>query len=52
MDRDYPVMLAFAIALGLVAWVGKQPPKLGRIIGILFLLGYIAYCYWLYVQAS
>ena len=52
MDRDYPVMLALTVVLGLVAWVGKQPRKLGRTIGILLLLSYITYCYWLYIKAS
>ena len=52
MDRDYPVMLALVAVVGLVAHVGKQPRRLGRTIGVLLLLSYIFYCYWLYMQAS
>jgi len=43
MRRDYPVMLAYAVALWLVTFCLPRKGHLGRIVGGIFLLGYIIY---------
>ncbi len=50
--RDYPVMLAMTVALGALAYIMRNKGSLGRIMGISFLIGYCAYLYALFINAS
>ncbi|HDY84525.1 MAG TPA: calcium/sodium antiporter, partial [Methylophaga sp.] len=49
--RDFPVMIAFTIALFLFAYFGKNG-RIGRVAGSLMLVGYIGYNALLAVQSS
>ena len=50
ITRDYPVMLGLTAALILfsIAWGKGKTGTLGRFKGLLFLVSYIAYMFWLY----
>tara|TARA_R110001606_G_scaffold363430_3_gene517585 strand:- start:40685 stop:41665 length:981 start_codon:yes stop_codon:yes gene_type:complete len=49
--RDFPVMIAFTIALFLFAYFGKNG-RIGRVVGSLMLVSYVAYNALLAVQSS
>jgi cation:H+ antiporter len=49
--RDFPVMIAFTLALFLFAYLGKNG-RIGRVAGSLMLVGYIGYNALLAVQSS
>lgn len=49
MRRDYPVMMAYTVVLWLVTFCLPRKGRLGRIVGGIFLLGYISYLVYLFV---
>lgn len=49
LTRDYPTMIALAVALFAMAYGFRNPGRVTRLKGLLLLCGYIGYLGWLYV---
>ena len=47
--RDYPVMVGFMLLMWVLAFFPRQSPKLGRLGGLILVLGFFVYLTWLVV---
>jgi cation:H+ antiporter len=51
LERDFPVMAGFTLALTLMAWSRDKPGSINRLEGSLLLASYLAYQTLLYFSA-
>lgn len=49
MRRDYPIMMIYTLALWLITFCFSRKGQIGRVVGGIFLLGYVGYLVYLFL---